>query len=172
MELDKFITQGDDLINNLNEKLENQISKDQNKLLEKVLGEFLDKLQRDENGVVINNDYNRRLLLTIDKVFEDYKKYQSEKLLTVIVGGALEIFDFNTNYFGMMDGNAKLKKFTPQVKDTLKYWLGIKGDKAEPNGYLDKLVESNEAKNLVKNSAMKIIIGQQGFDSAKREMLS
>ena len=103
MELDKFITQGDDLINNLNEKLENQISKDQNKLLEKVLGEFLDKLQRDENGVVINNDYNRRLLLTIDKVFEDYKKFQSEKLLTVIVGGALEIFDFNTNYFGMMD---------------------------------------------------------------------
>lgn len=170
MELDKFISQGDDLINNLNEQLEKQISKDQNKLLEKVLGEFLDKLQRDENGVVINNDYNRRLLLTIDKVFEDYKKYQSDKLLSVIVGGAMEILDFNTNYFGMMDGNAKLKKITPQVKDTLKYWLGIKGDKAEPNGYLDKLVESNEAKNLVKNSAMKIIIGQQGFDSAKKEM--
>ena len=45
MELDKFVTQGDDLINNLNEKLENQISKDQNKLLEKVLGEFLDKFR-------------------------------------------------------------------------------------------------------------------------------
>ena len=56
------------------------------------------------------------------------------------------------------------------VKDTLKVWLGIKGDKVEPNGYLDKLVESGEARNVIKNSALKMVIGQQGFQSAKKEM--
>ena len=64
----------------------------------------------------------------------------------------MEILDFNTNYFGIMDGNTKVKKITPAVKDTLKIWLGIKGDKVEPNGYLDKLVESGEARNMVKSN--------------------
>lgn len=170
MELDKYINQGDELISNLNERLDERISKDQNKLLEKIIGEFIDKLEKGDDGRVLNTDYNRRLLLTIDKVFDEYQKYDSEKLLTLIVGGALEIFNFNSNYFSLMDGEARLRKLNPQVKDTLKYWLGIKGDKIEPNGYLDKLVKNDNARMMLKNSAMKIIIGQQGFDNAKKEI--
>lgn len=171
MELDKYLEQGDKLIESLNERLEKQVAKDEQKLLDKVVGEFVDKLQKDENGKILNNDYNRRLLLTIDKVFQEYKQKQSEQIISIIVGGAMEILDFNTNYFSIMDGKAKLKKITPAVKDTLKVWLGIKGDKVEPNGYLDKLVESGEARNVIKNSALKMVIGQQGFQSAKKEML-
>ena len=171
MELDKYLEQGDKLIESLNERLEKQVSKDEQKLLDKVVGEFVDKLQKDEKGIILNNDYNRRLLLTIDKVFQEYKQKQSEQIISIIVGGAMEILDFNTNYFSIMDGKAKLKKITPAVKDTLKVWLGIKGDKVEPNGYLDKLVESGEARNMIKNSALKMVIGQQGFQSAKKEML-
>ena len=146
MELDKYLEQGDKLIESLNERLEKQVSKDEQKLLDKVVGEFVDKLQKDENGKILNNDYNRRLLLTIDKVFQEYKQKQSEQIISIIVGGAMEILDFNTNYFSIMDGKAKLKKITPAVKDTIKVWLGIKGDKVEPNGYLDKLVESGDAR--------------------------
>ena len=171
MELDKYLEQGDKLIESLNERLEKQVAKDEQKLLDKVVGEFVDKLQKDENGKILNNDYNRRLLLTIDKVFQEYKQKQSEQIISIIVRGAMEILDFNTNYFSIMDGKAKLKKITPEVKDTLKVWLGIKGDKVEPNGYLDKLVESGEARNVIKNSALKMVIGQQGFQSAKKEML-
>ena len=171
MELDKYLEQGDKLIESLNERLEKQVSKDEQKLLDKVVGEFVDKLQKDEKGIILNNDYNRRLLLTIDKVFQEYKQKQSEQIISVIVKGAMEILDFNTNYFSIMDGKAKLKKITPAVKDTLKVWLGIKGDKVEPNGYLDKLVESGEVRNVIKNSALKMVIGQQGFQSAKKEML-
>ena len=171
MELDKYLEQGDKLIESLNERLEKQVSKDEQKLLDKVVGEFVDKLQKDEKGIILNNGYNRRLLLTIDKVFQEYKQKQSEQIISIIVGGAMEILDFNTNYFSIMDGKAKLKKITPAVKDTLKVWLGIKGDRAEPNGYLDKLVESGEARNMIKNSALKMVIGQQGFQSAKKEML-
>ena len=145
MELDKYLEQGDKLIESLNERLEKQVSKDEQKLLDKVVGEFVDKLQKDEKGIILNNGYNRRLLLTIDKVFQEYKQKQSEQIISIIVGGAMEILDFNTNYFSIMDGKAKLKKITPAVKDTLKVWLGIKGDKVEPNGYLDKLVESGGA---------------------------
>ena len=171
MELDKYLEQGDKLIESLNERLEKQVAKDEQKLLDKVVGEFVDKLQKDEKGIILNNDYNRRLLLTIDKVFQEYKQKQSEQIISIIVGGAMEILDFNTNYFSIMDGKAKLKKITPAVKDTLNVWLGIKGDKVEPNGYLDKLVESGEARNVIKNSALKMVIGQQGFQSAKKEML-
>ena len=127
MELDKYLEQGDKLIESLNERLEKQVAKDEQKLLDKVVGEFVDKLQKDENGKILNNDYNRRLLLTIDKVFQEYKQKQSEQIISIIVGGAMEILDFNTNYFSIMDGKAKLKKITPAVKDTLNVWLGIKG---------------------------------------------
>ena len=108
MELDKYLEQGDKLIESLNERLEKQVAKDEQKLLDKVVGEFVDKLQKDENGKILNNDYNRRLLLTIDKVFQEYKQKQSEQIISIIVGGAMEILDFNTNYFSIMDGKEKL----------------------------------------------------------------
>ena len=104
MELDKYLEQGDKLIESLNERLEKQVAKDEQKLLDKVVGEFVDKLQKDENGKILNNDYNRRLLLTIDKVFQEYKQKQSEQIISIIVRGAMEILDFNTNYFSIMDG--------------------------------------------------------------------
>ena len=49
MELDKYLEQGDKLIESLNERLEKQVAKDEQKLLDKVVGEFVDKLQKDEN---------------------------------------------------------------------------------------------------------------------------
>ena len=44
MELDKYLEQGDKLIESLNERLEKQVAKDEQKLLDKVVGESVDKL--------------------------------------------------------------------------------------------------------------------------------
>ena len=52
----------------------------------------------------------------------------------------------------------------------MKVWLGIKGDIVEPNGYLDKLVSNDPAKIALKNQAMKIVIGQEGFENAKKQI--
>ena len=73
-------------------------------------------------------------------------------------------------YFSALDGQARTLPIIPKVKDFMKVWLGIKGDIVEPNGYLDKLVSNDPAKIALKNSAMKIVIGQEGFEDAKKQI--
>lgn len=86
----------DDLITFLNANLEKQIQESQQGLLKKFLAGFGDLLQTDETGKVLNNAFNRNLLLSVDKVFADYGKQHNVLILSALMQGVNQLMDFNS----------------------------------------------------------------------------
>ena len=169
-ELKGFTKKRSKLIASLMSSMQEQVVENQRKVYERMLDKFIDKLEKDEDGNVKNNDHNRRLLNEIDEVFKEYNKKEGRQTIELLLQSVTSIMSFNQGYFQALDGNARTLKIMPKVKDFMKGWLGIKGDIVEPNGYLDKLVSNDPAKIALKNQAMKIVIGQEGFEDAKKQI--
>ena len=150
--------------------MQEQIEDNQKRLLSKTLERFVDKLEIDENGNVLNNDKNRKLLFEIDDVFKEYQKKEARKTIELLLNSVASIMAFNQGYFQAIDGKARTLELMPKVKDFMKGWLGIQGNVVEPNGYIEKLVANDPAKIALKNTAMKIVIGQEGFENAKKQI--
>ena len=168
--LKEFTKKRTKLIGSLMSSMQEQVVENQRKVYERMLDKFIDKLEKDEDGNVKNNDHNRRLLNEIDEVFKEYNKKEGRQTIELLLQSVTSIMSFNQGYFQALDGNARTLKIMPKVKDFMKVWLGIKGDVVEPNGYLDKLVSNDPAKIALKNQAMKIVIGQEGFEDAKKQI--
>ena len=168
--LKDFTKKRSELIASLMSLMDGQVKDNQKKLLEKVLEKFVDKLEKDENGNVKNNDRNRNLLIQFDDIFKEYQKKEARDTVGLLLQSVGSIINFNQKYFSALDGQARTLPIIPKVKDFMKVWLGIKGDIVEPNGYLDKLVSNDPAKIALKNQAMKIVIGQEGFEDAKKQI--
>ena len=168
--LKDFTKKRSELIASLMSSMDGQVKDNQKKLLEKVLEKFVDKLEKDENGNVKNNDRNRNLLIQFDDIFKEYQKKEARDTVGLLLQSVGSIINFNQKYFSALDGQARTLPIIPKVKDFMKVWLGIKGDVVEPNGYLDKLVSNDPAKIALKNQAMKIVIGQEGFEDAKKQI--
>lgn len=169
-ELKGFTKKRSKLIVSLMSSMQEQIEDNQKKLLSKVLEKFVDKLEIDEKGNVLNNDKNRKLLFEIDEVFKEYQKKEARKTIALLLNSVASILSFNQGYFQAIDGKARTLELMPKVKDFMKGWLGIQGNVVEPNGYIDKLVSNDPAKIALKNTAMKIVIGQEGFENAKKQI--
>lgn len=169
-ELKGFTKKRSKLIVSLMSSMQEQIEDNQKRLLSKTLERFVDKLEIDENGNVLNNDKNRKLLFEIDDVFKEYQKKEARKTIELLLNSVASIMAFNQGYFQAIDGKARTLELMPKVKDFMKGWLGIQGNVVEPNGYIEKLVANDPAKIALKNTAMKIVIGQEGFENAKKQI--
>lgn len=168
--LKSFSKKRSKLIGSLISSMAEQIKSNQKELLNKVLEKFVDKLEKDEDGNVLNNSNNRKLLNEIDEIFKDLQKVEGRATVGLLLNSVSSIVGFNQDYFSAIDGKAKVLPMIPKVKDFMKSWLGIKGDAVEPNGYIDKLISNDTAKIALKNTAMKIVIGQEGFQNAKKQI--
>ena len=168
--LQEYTKKRSKLIVSLMSSMQEQIEDNQKKLLSKTLERFVDKLEIDENGNVLNNDKNRKLLFEIDDVFKEYQKKEARKTIELLLNSVASIMAFNQGYFQAIDGKARTLELMPKVKDFMKGWLGIQGNVVEPNGYIEKLVANDPAKIALKNTAMKIVIGQEGFENAKKQI--
>lgn len=159
-----------DLIGSLMSLMDKQVKENQKETLERIIDKFVDKLEKDEDGKVKNNAHNRKLLNAIDEVFKDYQKKEARTTIELLLNSVTSIMQFNQEYFVALDGKARVLPMMPKVKEFMKTWLGIKGDTVEPNGYIDKLISNDPAKIALKNTAMKIVIGQEGFEDAKKQI--
>ena len=129
------MTKRDDLITFLNANLEKQIQESQQGLLKKFLAGFGDLLQTDETGKVLNNAFNRNLLLSVDKVFADYGKQHNVLILAALMQGVNQLMNFNADYYGKFEGETKLLPIRKKVVQNMRGWLGINADDtAQENG--------------------------------------
>ena len=170
-ELTALMTKRDDLITFLNANLEKQIQESQQGLLKKFLAGFGDLLQTDETGKVLNNAFNRNLLLSVDKVFADYGKQHNVLILAALMQGVNQLMDFNADYYGKFEGETKLLPIRKKVVQNMRGWLGISGENtAQENGYLSTLIKSDSVKNQIKDFALKSVIGQAGWQDTKKNL--
>ena len=170
-QLTALMTKRDDLITFLNANLEKQIQESQQGLLKKFLAGFGDLLQTDETGKVLNNAFNRNLLLSVDKVFADYGKQHNVLILAALMQGVNQLMDFNADYYGKFEGETKLLPIRKKVVQNMRGWLGINADDtAQENGYLSTLIKSDAVKNQIKDFALKSVMGQAGWQDTKKNL--
>lgn len=170
-QLTALMKKRDDLITFLNANLEKQIQESQQGLLKKFLAGFGDLLQTDETGKVLNNAFNRNLLLSVDKVFADYGKQHNVLILSALMQGVNQLMDFNANYYGKFEGETKLLPIRKKVVQNMRGWLGINADDtAQENGYLSTLIKSEAVKNQIKDFALKSVMGQAGWQDTKKNL--
>lgn len=154
----------------LNAKFEAQIQDSQRDLLHLFMDKFADKLQFDSDKRIINNQYNRTLLLSVDKLFAEYSKVNNPLILASLIGGVSNIMDFNAKYYSNLEKQAKLLPIRERVLTNVMGWLGIEDNATKPNGYLDTLVKSEQVKNQLKQSVMKMVYGQEGWEATRKSL--
>lgn len=169
-ELQKLFKQRDTLIMQLNAKFEAQVQESQRDLLRLFMEKFADKLQFDSDKRIINNQYNRTLLLSVDKLFAEYSKANNPLILTSLIGGVSNIMDFNAKYYSNLEKQAKLLPIRERVLTNVRGWLGIENNATKANGYLDTLVKSEQVKNQLKQSVMKMVYGQEGWEATRKSL--
>lgn len=167
----KLATNRTALINSLLDKLEAKVQAGQRDLLKIVINDFLDKMDRDENGNIKNTLENKRRFAMFDNVFNRFAKDNGLAVVKSIAEGVGKIVDFNAGYFSAFTTAAELAPINANVKQTLSAWLGIspRGN-VEPNGYLDTLVKDATVKNTVKNLMLKAVVSQNGFFETKKAL--
>lgn len=170
-QVERFMLRKTSLIDGLVNVLEKQIEAGQRELLEKTVLEFVDQLDTTEGGKIRNTIKNKRLLQTIDKVFNEWGRTAGVEIAKSIVSGLQSVLNFNNTYFKTFTREAELLPLQKKVTDTLKYWLGI-DDKGgvQKNGYLDTIINNNEVKNQIKDLTVKSILSQQGYNETKKAL--
>ena len=169
-ELQKLFKQRDSLISQINTRFEAQITASQRDLLRLFMEQFADKLQFDKDKRIINNQYNRTLLLSVDKLFTEYGKSNNPLILGALIGGVSNVLDFNAKYYSNLESKAKLLPIRARVQENVRGWLGIEDNVTKPNGYLDTLVKSEQVKNTLKQAVMKMVYGQEGWEATRKSL--
>lgn len=159
------------LIDAIIEGMESAVSAAQKDLLDRIIEEYVDKLEKDAGGNVKNNLANRRKLHLIDNVFSRFVEESGIKLAQKIVSGVNDISEFNARYYTPFTGKTEMRAIMAETETTVKDWLGItaKGKLVE-NGYLDTLIKDPSIKNQIRNDSFKSIIGQKGYFEVKKDL--
>ena len=169
-ELKKLFRERDKLIESINARFEAQVQESQRSLLRLFMEKFADKLKLNDQKQIVNNEYNRTLLLSVDKLFVEFGKSQNPLLMGQLIGGVMNVMDFNAKFYSNLTPNAKLLPIKAKVLENVRGWLGIEANATKPNGYLDTLVKSDQVKNTIKQSLMKTVYGQEGYDAARKSL--
>lgn len=156
------------LIDAIIAEMETQVGNAQGALLETIITDFVDKLDKDADGVIKNTLSNRRRLQTFDRIYTQYVEQSGIEVVNTIVQGVNKVMDFNGRYFGVFTSKAELGKILDETKSTIGDWLGItkRGGLVE-NGYLNTLLRDETTKATIKDSVFKSIVNQKGYQATK-----
>lgn len=164
-QLEKLAKERDKLILALHGSLDSAFDAVQKSFMRLFFSDFVDKLQRDENGVILNNVFNRNLMLSVDMMFTRFYRLSSPIIVAAVAGGVSKVIDFNDKYYSTLSKQAELLPIKKRVMKNVTDWLGIDADKktAKVNGYLDTIIENSDFKTKIKTMSLKAVYGQQGW---------
>lgn len=166
----KFVGRRNSMIADLNAQLEAQVSDAQAALLKDLVAQVSDELQT-EKGKIANTAYNRRLLSSIDAVFDNFASGDGLDIVKSMIAAGTTIIAFNNDYFSIFGKPAELIPLKKQVIGDLRIWLGIDGDdKLKQNGYLNTLITNDRMRDEVKQFTLKGIQTQEGFFGFKKNL--
>jgi hypothetical protein len=157
------------LIDAIIEEMEKAVSGAQRELLDRVVNEYVDKLEKDANGNIKNSLGNKRKIALLDKVYNSFVEDAGVKLVQKIVKGVTDVMAFNGRYYSAFASKVEMAKIMPETETTINDWLGISGKgKLVENGYLDTLIKDPTIKNQIRNDTFKAIVSQKGYNEVKK----
>jgi hypothetical protein len=156
------------LIDQIIESMEKTIGEAQGELLERVVTDFVDTLDKDADGNIKNSTTNRRKLQKLDKIYSSFVQSSGVQIVNNIIEGVNQTLDFNGKYYGVFTSKAELGKLMGETQTAMQDWLGLnnRGGLVE-NGYLNTLINDQTTKRAIQDLTFKSIIGQQGYQVTK-----
>lgn len=157
-----------DLIDSIIAAMEKKIGTAQDALLRKMIEDFVDKLDKNDDGTIKNSLANKRKINTLDKIYQQYLVNDGAEIVNAVVDNVGKIIDFNGRYYSLFSGKAELGNILSETKQTIQDWLGIgrRGNLIE-NGYLYKLVKDQTVRDRIRNDVFKSVIAQRGYNEVK-----
>jgi hypothetical protein len=148
--------------------LEKAVEKSQNELGQ-AADDFVDELDKDDDGNLRNTLANKRRLALWDRVYDKYIQESGVQVIKVIAEGVNSVLQFNGKYYGVFTTKAQLGKILTETKESIGDWLGItkRGGLVE-NGYLSRLLNDPTIRNNVRDSIFKSVVAQKGFFETKK----
>jgi hypothetical protein len=159
------------LIDDIIARMEKQIGTAQEDLLRRIVDDFVEELDQDENGAIKNTLANKRKIALLDRVYNKYVQETGIQVVKTIVDSVGKIMDFNGKYYGVFTTKAQLGNIMTDTKTQIGDWLGItkRGGLVE-NGYLNRLLTDPTIRNTVRDSAFKSVVSQKGFFETKADL--
>lgn len=151
--------------------LDKTVKQGQPRLFNDVAVGALDKFDVDSEGKLLQNEKNIRLLNSLDNVFTKYANDYGVMLAQQFYDGIKQVIDLNMPYFmEIQPDKAKLLKSDKRARKIIDAWLGV--DKGTPitNGYLHKIVETEDVTRKIKDFMTNSLVTQQGFFSTKEKL--
>lgn len=149
----------------LENRLRDNVQKKERVLFRVLKSKVLDKLEVDESGVIRNTKANFRLLSNVDLAFNEFAKEHGVMLAQEVVNGIGKINNVNKVYFDRLANSpTKLLPTQSMVTEYMSAWLGLSnGGGIIKNGYLDKIIQSDEVRLEVQNLMSRSLIGKKGW---------
>lgn len=169
-EFQKLLKEHNELLASAEGRHKSLLTEKQKKIFQEVRENFIDKLETDAAGNVTISASNIAMLNSIDTLFDKVSSEIQKNLVKTFAANLSGMIQSNANYYSAIEGKAKVLPLLPKVNKAMSGWLGITNGTPQKNGFIDQLINDTTAKIAVKNTAMKIVIGQQGLEAAKGEM--
>lgn len=161
-----------DLSDSLIKKINNTVKRSEPKLLDSIIKNIVDKFDIDENKKIRATSRNMRLLSNFNEVFSDFANDYGIKVANEIYKGLNKVTDFNKEYFNTITNDTKLiADIDKKVFKVVDAWLGVSETKGVvKNGYLHKIIQSDEVRLEVQTMMNNAIIGRKGWMETKQEL--
>lgn len=166
----KLMQKRTEIVTRLSERLEVQVKENEAILLREVLDKFVDNLDT-KDGKIANTLRNKRLIASLDKIFQTFGREHGVAIASGIVSGVQEIFQFNKSYYSAFEDSAKLVPINAEVQTTLNTWLGVgDGGKLVENGYLSTLIQDATVKNQIRDFMVRAVVGGSGLMETRQAL--
>lgn len=130
----------------------------QSALLERVVDDFISKLDV-ENGFVKNTRANKNRIAALNRIFEKFNSGDFVKVVQSMVEGFKEIHGLNIGYFSQINAK-KVNDIQGRVFDRMKSNFGIEGRKLAPGGFLDSFIKDPKLLEQVRQATFQAITSE------------
>ena len=147
----RIVEEQDAFLELLEGGMEREAVQAQKRLFEIMQKKYLDQFQRDEAGAVLSNAKNFALVAEFEGLWKEYQKNTLSPMFSKFGEQLLSVMETSQKYWDMFNLAKPMEAYTKAQKSILKM-LGMDIDgNFTKNGYMDKLLMSDEIKARVVN---------------------
>lgn len=148
--------------------LDKTVQKAQPKLFDTVLTGVLENVGVDRNGKILTNTASLNALNSFSKVYAKFADQYSTIFATELYRGLMKTVDLNIPYFSELIPDAvQLIKISEKAKIFINSWLGVEKGSMIQNGYLHKMLLSENVTRQIQDYMATSITTQKGFFETK-----
>lgn len=173
-DIQEIIKRKQEYIDSNRSRLEANVIKLQEALLNRFIEEILPQLET-ENGSIKSTTNNMRLIEKLDALYQEFNATNQTKVIKELGESLLRLNSLNSTYFKKITESEKLKtrfdSVISKTNDLMSARLGVgKDGKIIKGSYLDSFITDNTLLTELKQSIVSNVTGQQTIEKFRKDI--